>query len=43
MKCSEMALIANESEAVVFKESECSLDFFGSFCVKTKMNIKPSV
>ena len=31
MKRSEMALIANESEDVVFEEKECSLDLLHTF------------
>lgn len=36
MKRSEMALIANESEAVVFEERECSLDLLVLFSIKRK-------
>ena len=36
MKRSAMALIANESEIVVFQEEECSLDLLVSFSIKGK-------
>lgn len=39
MKRSAMALIANESEAVVFEERECSLDFFVLFGQAKRTNL----
>lgn len=36
MERSGVALIANESEAVVFEKRECSLDLFATFCIKAK-------
>jgi len=41
VKQSRTAWVSNKSEAVVFKDTKCSLEFFGSFWVKPKMNINP--
>ena len=41
MQRSEMALIANESEDVVFEERECSLDLLHTFRSSEKYEKKP--
>ncbi len=38
VKRSGTAWVSDKSEAVVFKDAKCSLDFFGSFWVKPKTN-----
>ena len=42
MKQSEMALITDESEIVVFEERECSLDLLHTFRSSEKYDKKPS-